>query len=145
MPNQEDRCRPRGATWHARTGGCTIPHPGTSSGRPKENPLIMLIDKALGFAHFWQLCIQCHVNNTMLNAPMISCQKCAKQRALLIDLCLVHIQGWRIGTTCGNLSIVVQLMLAYVGLWQQQENWLACPNPPVLYISLKQTWKFWSL
>ena len=34
----------------------------------------------------------------------------------------------------GYFSVVVQLILAYVGLGQQPQNRLACPNPPALAI-----------
>ena len=45
---------------------------------------------------------------------------------------LTYYQGWQNGTTCSNFSVVVQLILAYIGLRQQPENLLACPNSAAL-------------
>ena len=44
--------------------------------------------RVLGFVQqlIDHLCIQCHINNMALDAPTISCQKCANPRALLIQL-----------------------------------------------------------
>ena len=50
-------------------------------------------------------------------------------------------KGSWIGTTCGDFSVVVQLILAYVGLWQQPENRLACPNPAALPIGNQDIWQ----